>query len=122
MPQISNKKHALAVQQFEKMADGAVIHSGEENYPAEVKDAACRDAKQQLEDLRQAYEDALNEARRKFDAYEAKEKELLTLYSRFSTQLYGFYGKTNPMVTDFGLKPYKPTGKKGPHVPSGGGE
>jgi len=28
--------------------------------------------------------------------------------------LYGFYGKKNKILGDFGLTPYKETGKKGP--------
>jgi hypothetical protein len=114
MATFNNKKFNSATGNLEKMADGAKIHYAEEGYPALVTEEGLRADKLALENSREEYEEVENNARIKFDEYEALYTQIETRYKKFATQLYGFYGKKNQVVADFGLKPHKTTGKRGP--------
>jgi hypothetical protein len=108
------KAYNTLAEKLEKLADGVLQHSGEENFPATLKDQAIRELRSSLEVSRQAYDTAMNSARIKHDEYSNKQNEITDTYTRFTTMLYGFYGKKNQVLGDFGLAPYKATGKKGP--------
>jgi hypothetical protein len=110
------KAYNTLVEKLEKLADGVQQHSVEENFPATLKEQAIRDLRTNLETSRQAYDTAMNTARIKHDDYIAAHNDITDNYNRFTTMLYGFYGKKNQLLGDFGLAPYKATGKKGPRT------
>jgi len=119
MASLNNKEFNSTVEKLEKMADGTKLHSAETSFPATITEAGLREDKTALENAREEYEQAENAARVKFDAYEAVLKSISSSYSNYATQLYGFYGKKNQVIADFGLEPYKTGGKKGPRTNTG---
>ena len=114
MAEKSNKQYTVLSEALNNMAEGAKMHSSEENFPPTVNETSVTKLKTQLDTKRNEYDTAENTARLKYDEYNAVEKTVSQEYSKLSTTLYGFYGKANQIVGDFGLVPYKPTGKKGP--------
>lgn len=61
-----------------------------------------RTARQQLEELRLAYENFMREAERAYDAYAEHFTKCEAALSKDSNSLKGFYGKTSLMLADFG--------------------
>ncbi len=120
MATLNNKEFNTTVEKFEKMADGAKLHSADADFPGTITEAGLRDNKTAVENAREAYEQAENAARIKFDEYQSVIKDANSKYSNFATQLYGFYGKKNQVVADFGLEPYKTGGRKGPRAANEG--
>ncbi len=116
MATLNNKEFNSTVEKLEKMADGTKLHSAETGFPSTITEAGLKEDKTAVEDAREAYEQAENAARIKFDTYEEVIKNTNSKYSNFATQLYGFYGKKNQVIADFGLEPYKTGGKKGPRI------
>ncbi len=112
----SNKQFLELSDSLGNIAEGAEKHSAEDKYPPSAAHDVVLALKTELDASRKAYDDAENFARTKFDEYNAVEKRILAEYSKICTTIYGFFGKSNQLVGDFGLQPYKPTGKKGPRV------
>ncbi len=110
------KAYNTLVEKLEKLADGVVLHSSEENFPATLNEQTIHNLRTSLETSRQTYDAAMNTARIKHDDYSKQHDEITDAYTRFTTMLYGFYGKKNQILGDFGLAPYKATGKKGPRA------
>jgi len=117
MPNINVKQYNELAAKLEKTADGIQSHSAEPNFPANLKEDEFRSAKNELENKRQAYDEALNQARLAYDAYNEAFGQWKDKVANGSTMLYGFYGKKNQTLADFGLAPYKPSGAKGPRKP-----
>ena len=107
MPAINVKSFNELVESLEKMADGVKKHGAQQEFPAVVKEENLRSVRKELEDLRSEYEQTLTSARILFDKYKALEKTTKQNVSRNKTTLYGFYGKKNQIVSDFGMKPFK---------------
>lgn len=112
------KQFNTQIERLGNMADGVKTHAAEPNFPPALNEANIRKDRTDLEESREVYEKAENEARLKYDAYEAKLKEIQNKHANYSSQLYGFYGKKNQILADFGLAPYKQGGKKGPRMPA----
>ncbi len=110
------KSYNTLTEKLEKLADGTKIHSGDESFPTAINEAGIRQLKSDIEEARGLYDVAENNARIKHDEYSTKLDEANEKYTRFSTMLYGLYGKKNQTLADFGLSPYKLTGKKGPRT------
>ncbi len=108
------KSYNTLTEKLEKLADGTKIHSGDASFPTSLNEQAIRQLKTEIEEYRASYDAVMNNARIKHDEYNAKLQEANDKYTRFTTQLYGLYGKKNQTLADFGLAPYKATGKKGP--------
>lgn len=107
MPAINIRNYAELVEDLERFADGAQSHQDEPDYPSVLKEAVFRQAKAELEDSREAYDKALNAAREAYDIYEAIFKTWKKKLANCRTMVYGFYGKKNPVVAEFGLAPHK---------------
>lgn len=116
MPDINVKQYNELVVRLEKLADGLKLHGAEGNFPAVLKEEEFRHGKQELEDKRQAYDHAISQARQAYDAYNDAYKAWKAKTANSSTMLYGFYGKKNQLLADFGLIPYKSTGTRGPRT------
>ncbi len=114
MPEKNVKSYNNLVVKLDKLAEGVKTHSAETNFPATLNEEVLRNMRADLEGKRETYESAENMARIKYDEYDAKIKELDAQCSKHASTLYGFYGKQSLMLNDFGLKPFKPSGKKGP--------
>lgn len=107
MPDKNLKSYMLLIDSLESMADGAKKHGAEPGYPAELSEENIRTAKQELEESRGKYIQSATETSRLKEIYERKEDEIAEKVSRSKTMAYGYYGKKNKLVQDFGLKPYK---------------
>ena len=114
MPEINVKRFNELVSKLEKLADGVKLHSAETNFPANLQEGDFRSGKSELEDKRQAYDEAMNRARQIYDAYEVVYNSWKDKVANSNTMLYGFYGKKNQMLADFGLTPFKTHSAKGP--------
>lgn len=107
MPDINIKSFNQLVEILEKMADGVKRHQQEADFPAAIKEDYLRTSKNQLEDLRGAYEEAVGRAKRLQNEYRETEAQLREELARYKSMIYGFYGKKNSIVTDFGIRPFK---------------
>lgn len=107
MPDINIKSFNQLVEMLEKMAEGVKRHQQEVDFPSVIKEDYLRTSKNQLENLRGSYEEASGRAKRLQDEYREAEAKIRGELSRFKSMVYGFYGKKNPIVTDFGIRPFK---------------
>ncbi len=112
----SNKQYVELSESLGSLCKGAQKHAADDKYPPSAGQELIISLKTELDDSRKIYDDAENFARTKFDEYSDVEKRVLSEYSKLCTSIYGFFGKNNQVVGDFGLQPYKPTGKKGPRL------
>lgn len=108
------KEHNQLVGNLESMADGITKHSAEENFPNVLVAENVRALKIELENAREQYNKAETEARSLFDTYSAKRKRIKEQYGKYIEALYSMYGKKDQVLTDFGVKPIKTSGAKGP--------
>lgn len=116
MAEITNKQHETLSDGLKNVAAGSVKHAADDKFPPKAASEGVLALKTELDASRKAYEDAKNFASIKYDEYFAVQKRVSSEFSSICTSIYGAYGKTNPVVADFGLAPYKPTGKKGPRT------
>lgn len=107
------KSYNTLTEKLEKLAGGTKIHASDESFPTSLNEQAIRQLKSNIKGFRGLYDVAQNNARIKHDEYSIKLEEANEKYTRFTTMLYGLYGKENQTLADFGLSPYKVTGKKG---------
>ena len=107
MPSINVKSFNETVESLEKMADGASKHNEEKDFPGAVDEESIRNAKKRIEDLREAYEESEGRTRKLYDLYSQELKNINKDISRYKSMIYGFYGKKDRTVIDFGLKPHK---------------
>jgi|GEM_PF-6975149 len=78
-----------------------------------------RSMRAELEQSREEYEKTLAKARQLQEAYMQVENKISETLSRFKTMLYGFFGKKNRVVMDFGLKPWKERSSSKAKTPEG---
>lgn len=114
MPLTKSKQFGEISVRLEKMADGVAIHNKEAIFPVQLKEKDLRDKRTNLENLRQTYEELQTKARLAYDEYANSAQKLEEELSKNESALYGSYGKKNQVLTDFGLEPWKKTGKTGP--------
>ena len=113
MPDINVKQYNDLVAKLEKMSDGLKLHGAEPSFPTILKEEDFRNGRKDLEDKRQAYDQALSLAKQAYEAYNVAYNDLKIKVANGSTMLYGLYGKKNAILADFGLAPYKTAGVKG---------
>jgi hypothetical protein len=102
------------VSHLDKLADGVKLHLADPNFPGSLTEDDFRKARQELEDRRQAYEEATNKAHQAYVLYKETLKNMKSKVANSNTMLYGFFGKKSPLLADFGLATYKNTGVRGP--------
>ncbi|MFH0976599.1 MAG: hypothetical protein V1874_12525 [Spirochaetota bacterium] len=107
MPDFNVEYHNNLVDTLEKIADGAKLHSAEPEYPPEVTEVKLRKMKDDIELARLNYDQTISKAGQLFAAYDTLMDSIESDLARFRTSIYGHFGKTNKVVADFGLKPYK---------------
>ncbi|MCX6152401.1 MAG: hypothetical protein NTX22_17885 [Ignavibacteriales bacterium] len=95
-----------------KFAAGVKIHVVDTNFPPNITEALIQQMQTEIIAKRAEYDMIENQARIKFDEYKTQFDKLETAFAAYCFQIYGFYGKQNQVVADFGLKPYqKPKGR-----------
>ncbi|MBI4750739.1 MAG: hypothetical protein HY774_19810 [Acidobacteria bacterium] len=99
---LTSREYDALVQRLERMADGIAKHKAEPDFPPRLKEDERRTARQQLEELRLTYENFMRQAERAYDAYSEHFTKCEADLSKDSDSLKGFYGKTSPMLADFG--------------------
>jgi len=92
---------------LKNLAEGIKIHSVDTEFPAAIKEDEIRLFGTQLEASRLVYETSLTAARIKHDEYESIFTEAINKAANSATMIYGFYGKRNQILADFGLTPHK---------------
>lgn len=98
---------------LENLSDGVKKHAADESFPSNISAAAIDARLASFTLKRKAYEDAANLAHQKSEEYGNEYDECDEMFSQLCSQIYGFYGKQNLIVEDFGLKTYqKPVGRK----------
>ena len=107
MPDINVKSFNELVETLEKMADGVKKHGSQEGFPNAIKEENLRALRKELEDLRSEYEQTLTSARMLQDKYRERERTVEQIVAGNKSMLYGFFGKKNQIVSDFGMKPFK---------------
>src|SRR4030042_5764581 len=112
MPDINVKSFNQMVVMLEKMADGVPVHKGEDGFPAILKEEILRKARNVFQNLREQYEQTLTKARLLQNDYRAMEKQLEKDMARYRSLVYGFYGKKNQVVRDYGMAAFKSTRAK----------
>jgi ATP-dependent helicase/DNAse subunit B len=110
---LTSKEYDALSQRIERMADGIAKHKAESGFPNRLDDAARRQWRQKLEDLRSRYEELTSEADRAYDTYANEFKRLSAELSKDDDMLRGFYGKKDAVLADFGTKVQaKPAGRR----------
>jgi hypothetical protein len=113
MPADDSKTYQDIKGKLENLSVGIKKHAADENYPTNISTATVEAKLASLIQKRTSYDEAESIARQKYSAYSVEFDECEKLFSSYSTQLYGFHGKQNLVVADYGLKTYqKPTGRK----------
>lgn len=113
MPTDDSKQYRELKGKMENLSTGIKKHAGDENYPQNISAAKVEAQVNVLAEKRQDFEDATNIAHQKSLDYSTTFNACEDMFSKISTQLYGFHGKQNLIVEDYGLKIYqKPSGRK----------
>lgn len=109
---LTSKQYDETIQKLERIADGISKHKNEPEYPSRLNEAKRRDMKQQVENLRVAWEGLTREASRAYDAYLEVLKVSSEQISLDVDTLRGFYGKDSNILSDYGIKAItKPSGR-----------
>ncbi|MBN2351616.1 MAG: hypothetical protein JXD23_03530 [Spirochaetales bacterium] len=77
------------------------------SFPPILKEETLRKTRETFQNLRESYEQTLTKARLLQNDYRAMERRLEKDLARFRSLVYGFYGKKNQTVRDFGMRPFK---------------
>lgn len=114
MPTNESKEYAKAAEGLETLADGVHIHYTETDFPLTLNEQDIRLQKNELENIREAYEKAQALADQKHKEYEAQLKAAKEKIAASQRILQGHYGLRSQKLKDFGFQPPKPGGRKGP--------
>ena len=107
MPEDIRKSYMVLASKLESMADGAKKHASDAGYPPEASEEKIRSLKQELENAMEIWKQTQADASKYKAAYEKLEDEVDGKVSRLNSSIYGYFGKKDAQVKDFGLKPYK---------------
>ncbi|MFA7419671.1 MAG: hypothetical protein WCZ90_08285 [Melioribacteraceae bacterium] len=113
MPSEESKTFLELKGKLENLSDGVKKHAADESFPSNISAASIDASIASFTQKRKAFDDAENLAHQKSEEYSSAYDECDRLFSQLCSQIYGFYGKQNLVVEDFGLKTYqKPVGRK----------
>ncbi|PIX94852.1 MAG: hypothetical protein COZ25_03500 [Ignavibacteria bacterium CG_4_10_14_3_um_filter_37_18] len=107
MPIKSNRTHSSLTSKLDILAEGIVKHSTEPNFPANVKEEDIRAMRSELDTLRTMYKELTTETRIKYREYVSRFEAFNKKHAQTASLIYAFFGKTNQVLADFGLKPHK---------------
>ncbi|MFH0867495.1 MAG: hypothetical protein V1904_14985 [Bacteroidota bacterium] len=117
MPTNESKEYAKTAEGLEALADGVHIHNAEPNFPLTLNEQDIRTQKQNLENIREAYEKAQSKADQLHKDYEAQLKKGEEKIAAAQRTLQGFHGLRSQVLKDYGFQPPKPGGRKGKRPP-----
>ncbi len=110
---LTSKEYDALSQRLERMADGASKHKGEKDFPKRVNAEERREWRKKFEERRSRYEELMSEAGQAYDKYAEEFKRLGAEMAKDDDTLRGHYGKSNPILEEFGTAVKgKPTGRK----------
>ncbi|MBL8150325.1 MAG: hypothetical protein JNN15_10415 [Blastocatellia bacterium] len=107
MPKLlTSREYDTLTQRLERMADGISKHKTEKNFPSHIKEEDIRGKRKELEDSRSKYEALAQQASKAYDEYKKHFDICNRELAKYDDTIRGFYGKSSPMVNDFGTKPF----------------
>lgn len=113
MPTEDSKRYLELKGRLDNLSIGIKKHSTDPKFPSNITSDEVDSQSAQLTLKRKSFEEAANIAHQKSEEYSIEYENCDEYFSKLASQIYGFYGKQNLIVEDFGLKPYqKPTGRK----------
>lgn len=101
-------------QDLQRMADGIALHKAEPQFPAHLDEKARRAQRKDLEAKRQRFEALTRDAGKAYTDYEAAFVAATKQLAQDHEAVHGFYGKSNPIVADFGARVLRRTGGRRP--------
>jgi hypothetical protein len=101
---LTSQEYDAQVQRLERMAEGIAKHKSEKDFPPALDEGARRQARNNLESLRHKYEALAEETEQAYNLFKAAFKANEAQLSKDDESVRGVYGKTNPIVADFGTK------------------
>jgi hypothetical protein len=107
MSDINVKDFNDLVQSLKKMLWGVQSHKNDSGFPRDITEEAINELIGAVEKSRAAYELNLSQTKPLRDAYHSDFSHGTRNLSRFTNELYEFYGKQSPLINQFGLKPPK---------------
>jgi hypothetical protein len=117
MPEITVKSYNQQMETLKKLLAGVRLHKNDDGFPAAVSETWIEGMISALENSRQAYDMNVSQGKQLNAVYTNNFKGNGKNIGRVNTMLYGFFGKKNAVINDFGLKPFK-SNKPGTKKPS----
>lgn len=110
MPSEDSKRYLELKGKLENLSGGVKKHSSDEKFPSNITSADIDARVASLLQKRKTFEEYASLAHQKSEEYSIEVDEAEETFSRLSSQIYGFYGKQNLIVEDFGLRTYQKPG------------
>ena len=113
MPQVNVASFNKTVETLENMVQGVNKLKTTPGFPPVITEKTLTEMITDLKAKRNAYELASANAAELYNKYTHAAKDHNAELSRFKLMLYGFFGPRNPIVHNFGIRPYKGKSKAG---------
>ena len=110
MPSEDSKHYLELNGRLENLSGGVKKHSTDEKFPSNISASDIDARVASLFQKRKAFEELASLAHQKSEEYSIEVEEAEKAFSQLSSQIYGFYGKQNLIVEDFGLRTYQKPG------------
>ncbi len=101
------RKHVDFAKKMENLSDGIKKNSALTGFPPTLTETAVTEMLGQIETVRNNYEASVNSSKVYYEEYKTLLTDFSQKYSNFVMMVYGYFGKRNQQVADFGLAPYK---------------
>lgn len=117
MSRITSKAYDTFVGKLKSLLAGVKKHEANAKISANFKETEIKALSDSLEDLRNAYLSQETEARKAFDAFSDKFKEVQAVHAGSTRIVKGLLGRTAENLKDFGINPEKAHVKKAKSKP-----
>ena len=107
MAKIRTKIYDEQVSSLENMADGARKHAENPKIKTIIDEKQLRKDKQEVEDLREKYNQLLADTEKAYDVFNEKYKSNVKVLAKDTRLVKGIFGRSAPELKDFGIKPEK---------------
>ena len=107
MAKINTKYYDSQVSELENMADGAEKHIDNPKIKATVDQKELREAKKEIENLREKYNQLMADTEKAYDVFNEKYKSNVKVLAKDTRLVKGIFGRSAPELKDFGIKPEK---------------
>ncbi|MDH4262441.1 MAG: hypothetical protein OEV78_05275 [Spirochaetia bacterium] len=112
MPEINVKSYNETVETLENMLQGVKAYKDMPGFPSVVSEESLTEMISKFKSTRDNYEKSSSDASQHYLEYNAQLKSVKDELMRYKSMLYGFFGKKNPIVSNFGIRPFKSKAKK----------